>query len=953
MDKAFSPGEIESRIYATWETEGYFEPSGRGSPYSIVIPPPNVTGTLHMGHAFQDTIMDALIRYRRMRGFDTLWQPGTDHAGIATQMVVERQLNAAGQSRIELGREAFVEKVWAWKRTSGGSIARQLRRLGASVDWKRDKFTMDADLSQSVTEAFVRLFREGSIYRGKRLVNWDPVLKTALSDLEVVAEEETGSLWHLKYPLHEGGGHLIVATTRPETLFGDAAVAVHPDDERYRHLVGRQLRLPLADRDIPIIADEYVDPEFGSGCVKITPAHDFNDYEVGLRHGLAVINVMTPEAALNDEVPPAYRGLDRAVARRNVVADLEALGLVERIEPHTLVVPRGDRSNAVLEPLLTDQWFVDIKPLAAPAIRAVETGHIRFVPENWSSVYYEWMRNIKDWCISRQLWWGHRIPAWYDGEGRCYVGHSEAEVRAEHGIGAGVALRQDEDVLDTWFSSALWPFSTQGWPAQTHALGTYYPTSVLVTGFDIIFFWVARMIMMGLRFTGQVPFHEVYVHGLIRDHDGQKMSKSKGNVIDPLDIVDGITLDALLAKRTTGLMQPQMKPAIEKATRKQFPQGIPSYGTDALRLTFASLATQSRDLRFDMAKVEGNRNFCNKLWNAARYVLMNVEAAGAPGQPQAPAAANAPAQPHAHAPARASASAPGQAHDELPLSLADRWIRSRLASMLARVQAGFRDYRLDLVAGALYEFTWSEFCDWYLELSKAVLQSDGASEAEKRGTRSTLISTLETLLRALHPLAPFITEEIWQRVRLAAGVAGDTVMLAEYPAAETIGADAAVEPEMQWVMNFILGLRQIRGEMDIAPSRRLDVLLQNAGPADRAYLSRNQIYLSRLAGISEPRTLASGEDAPISAIALVGTLEILVPMAGLIEPEAELERLGKRRRRAQSDFDKLQAKLANDDFARHAPADVVAKDRVRLEELRTEIDQLASQIARVDKLRSS
>jgi valyl-tRNA synthetase len=925
MDKAFSPAEIESRIYANWEARGYFEPSGHGPPYSIVIPPPNVTGTLHMGHAFQDTIMDALIRHRRMRGFDTLWQPGMDHAGIATQMVVERQLNAAGQSRLGLGREAFVERVWAWKNTSGGSIAHQLRRLGASVDWKRDKFTMDGELSQAVTEAFVRLYREGLIYRGKRLVNWDPVLKTALSDLEVVSEEESGSLWHLRYALADGSGYLIVATTRPETLLGDTAVAVHPDDERYRHLIGQQVRLPLADRDIPIIGDSYVDPDFGSGCVKITPAHDFNDYEVAQRHGLAMINIMTPEAALNDNVPVPYRGLDRNAARQRVLADLGALGLIDRVEPHKLVVPRGDRTNAVLEPLLTDQWFVDIKPLATPAIRAVETGRIRFVPENWSGVYYEWMRHIKDWCISRQLWWGHRIPAWYDAEGRWYVGRNEAEVRAEHGLGQAAPLRQDEDVLDTWFSSALWPFSTQGWPQPTRALKTYYPTAVLVTGFDIIFFWVARMIMMSLKFTSEVPFREVYVHGLIRDHDGQKMSKSKGNVIDPLDIVDGISLDALLAKRTSGLMQPQMKPAIEKATRRQFPQGIPAFGTDALRLTFASLATQSRDLRFDMAKVEGNRNFCNKLWNAARYVLMNVENRDLP---------------------------PASAQGDAEFSLADRWIRTRLAAMLARVESGFRDYRLDLVANALYEFTWNEFCDWYLELSKAVLQSDLSSAAAKHGTLRTLIGTLEVLLRALHPLAPFITEEIWQRVRIGAGVSGDSIMCSTYPTAGSIEADAAAEPEMQWVMSFILGVRQIRGEMDIAPSRRLDVLLQNAGPADLEYLERNRSYLMRLAGVSEPRVLAPGEAAPIAAVALVSRLEILVPMAGLIDPAAELDRLGKRRRRAEGEFGKLQQKLTNGDFAKNAPAEVVAKDQARVSELRTEIDQLAAQIERVNQLRA-
>ncbi|HEY0748585.1 MAG TPA: valine--tRNA ligase [Steroidobacteraceae bacterium] len=920
MDKAYSPTDIESRIYAHWEACGYFAPSGKGRPYSIVIPPPNVTGTLHMGHAFQDTIMDALIRFHRMRGFDTLWQPGTDHAGIATQMVVERQLNAAGESRVGLGREAFLARVWQWKETSGGMISKQMRRLGASVDWQREVFTLDPALSRAVTEVFVRLYEEGLIYRGKRLVNWDPVLKTALSDLEVVAEEESGHLWHLRYPLCEGSGYLVVATTRPETMLGDAAVAVHPEDERYRHLIGRKVRLPLADRELPVIGDTYVDPAFGSGCVKITPAHDFNDYEVGERHGLPLINVMTLDATLNDTVPLGFRGLDRFVARQKIIADLDAMGLVERIEPHKLTVPRGDRSNAVLEPLLTDQWFVDIKPLAAPAIRAVEEGQVRFVPETWSGVYYEWMHKIRDWCISRQLWWGHRIPAWYDPDGRWYVARSEVEARNAHGIDPATPLRQDNDVLDTWFSSALWPFSTQGWPEKTQALQTYYPTSVLVTGFDIIFFWVARMIMMGLKFTGDVPFRTIYIHGLIRDQDGQKMSKSKGNVIDPLDIVDGITLDALLAKRTSGLMQPQMKSGIEKATRKQFPDGIAAYGTDALRLCFARLATQSRDLRFDMAKVEEYRNFCNKLWNAARYVLMNVE-----GQEL-----NA---------------------DGAEYSLADRWIRARLAAMLARIESGFAEYRLDNVANALYEFTWHEFCDWYLELSKAVLQSDAAGSAAKRGARHTLVRTLETLLRALHPLAPFISEEIWQRVRVSAGAEGETIMRAPFPTATAAPADIHAEPEMRWVMDFILGVRQIRGEMDIAPSRKLEVLLHNANARDLEYLERNLHYLLRLSGIEPPRVLTVGEAAPISAVALLGNLEILVPMKGLIDPTAELERLAKRLRKAEIDFSKLEAKLSNSQFAKNAPPDIVAKDQQRLEELRTEIGQLSAQTARVTKLK--
>ena len=685
-------------------------------------------------------------------------------------------------------------------------------------------------------------------------------------------------------------------------------------------LVGRTVRLPLTSRELPIIADAYVDPAFGSGCVKITPAHDFNDYEVGQRHHLPLLNVMTLDAALNDEVPVPYRGLDRSAARTQVIADLEALGLVELIEPHDLTVPRGDRSNTVLEPLLTDQWFVDIKPLAAPAIEAVQDGSIRFVPASYANVYFEWMNKIKDWCISRQLWWGHRIPAWYDPDGKWYVGRNEAEVRAAHGIAAGTALRQDDDVLDTWFSSALWPFSTQGWPAETPALKTYYPTSVLVTGFDIIFFWVARMIMMGLKFTGEVPFRDIYMHGLIRDQEGQKMSKSKGNVIDPLDIVDGISLDALLAKRTTGLMQPQMKPAIEKATRKQFPEGIAAYGTDALRLCFAKLATQSRDLRFDMPKVAEYRNFCNKLWNASRFVLMNVE-----GQ---------------------DCREPGA-----EFSLADRWIRARLADMLMRVEAGFTEYRFDNVANALYDFTWHEFCDWYVELAKAVLQSDSTSDAAKRGTRFTLIDTLEKLLRALHPIAPFISEEIWQRVRQGAGIEGDTIMRTRFPTAADFASDAGAQPEMRWVMAFILSVRQIKGEMDIALSRKLPILLQGASAQDHEYLDRNLHYLARMAGVETPRSLKLGEAAPISAVALLGNLQILVPMAGLIDPNAELERLAKRLAKADADLVKLSAKLGNSQFAKNAPPEVVAKDEQRVAELRTEIAQLTAQTERVKKLK--
>ena len=933
MDKVYSPADIEQRLYARWEASGLFAPPREGAGYCIVIPPPNVTGTLHMGHAFQDTIMDALTRYHRMRGEAALWQPGTDHAGIATQMVVERQLEGEGLTRTGLGRDAFIERVWKWKGESGGTIARQMRRLGASVDWSRDRFTMDEGLSRTVTEVFVRLYEEGLIYRGKRLVNWDPVLQTAVSDLEVLNTEEDGSLWHLRYPLADGSGHLVVATTRPETMLGDVAVAVAPGDERYASLVGRMLRLPLADREIPVIADSYVDPEFGSGCVKITPAHDFNDHEVGERHGLPRINVFTPDARMNDEVPERFRGLDRFEARKRVVAELEAAGLLERIDPHKLMVPRGDRSGAVIEPYLTDQWYVRIEPLAKPAIAAVEDGSIRFVPENWSRTYFEWMRNIKDWCISRQLWWGHRIPAWYDAEGKLYVGRTEDEVRAVHGLAPAVALRQDEDVLDTWFSSALWPFSTLGWPDDTATLKRFYPTAVLVTGFDIIFFWVARMIMMGLKFTGEVPFREVYVHGLIRDSEGQKMSKSKGNVIDPLDIVDGIALEDLVRKRTTGLMQPRLAPAIEKATRKAFPQGIEAHGTDALRLTFAALATQSADLRFDLARVGGYRNFCNKLWNASRFVLMTLEdAEGRPVDPELMTGAVKP-------------------------GVAERWIQSRLGKVIAEVEAGFADYRFDFAATALYEFTWYEFCDWYLELTKPVLQDPEADPAAQRAARRTLLTTLETLLRAWHPLMPFITEEIWQRVAPLVGRAGSpggTIMTARWPGSDdtmaAFGHDPAAEADVAWIKSFTLGIRQIRGEMDISPARKLPLLLENASAVDRTRLAAHGAYLSRLAGLESWRILDTGEAAPPAALATVGELRALVPMAGLIDPQAELARLAKRVQKLREEIARAEAKLGNANFVANAPPEVVVQERGRLADFGRTLESLEAQSARVRQL---
>jgi valyl-tRNA synthetase len=909
MDKTYDPRQIEQRLYREWEARGWFAASGRGDPYCIMIPPPNVTGTLHMGHAFQDTIMDALTRYHRMRGNDTLWQVGTDHA--------------AGSSRGELGREAFVQRVWEWKAQSGGTIAQQLRRLGASVDWSRERFTMDPGLSEAVTEVFVRLHEEGLIYRGQRLVNWDPVLLTALSDLEVLSSEEEGHLWHIRYPLEDGSGFLTVATTRPETLLGDSAVAVHPEDERYRALVGRRVRLPIAGRLVPVIADEFVERDFGSGSVKITPAHDFTDNEVGARHGLPLVNIFTPEARLNDSVPPHLRGLTREQARTRVLEELEAAGLLERTEKHRLMVPRGDRSGAVLEPLLTDQWYVRIAPLAGPAIEAVEQGRIRFVPENWSKTYFEWMRNIRDWCISRQLWWGHQIPAWYDEAGNCFVARSEqdarAAARARHG--RDVPLRRDADVLDTWFSSALWPFSTLGWPDRTPEIARYYPTSVLVTGFDIIFFWVARMIMMGLKFTGDVPFREVYVHGLVRDGEGQKMSKSRGNVIDPLDIVDGIDLASLVAKRTTGLMQPHLAPGIEKATRRQFPDGIEAHGTDALRFTFASLATQSRDIRFDLGRVAGYRNFCNKLWNAARFVVLMSE-----GKAIAPRGAVA-------------------------AGVVDRWIRSRLGAALRATEQGFADYRLDMAASALYEFTWHEFCDWYLELAKPVLQGD--DEAAAMSTRRTLLTVLETLLRALHPLMPFITDEVWRRIAPLAGVEGETVMLATWPDAAALPGDAQASADVDWLKGVILGFRQIRGEMDISPARRLAPLVRDASPGDVAQFDRHAPLLSRLAGIEEVQVLAAGEASPPSASAVVGTMTLLVPMQGLVDPAVELARLAKKREKNDQEIARARAKLGNPNFVNHAPADVVATERERIAQFEKVNESLARQIAIVQGLLGS
>jgi valyl-tRNA synthetase len=919
VNKDYRPAELEGRHYARWEAAGYFAPAGTGEPYCIVIPPPNVTGTLHMGHALQNTIMDALTRYHRMRGFRTLWQPGTDHAGIATQMVVERLLEREGTSRAQLGREAFLARVWQWKERSGNTIVQQMRRLGSSVDWSRERFTMDPGLSRAVLEVFVRLYDEGLIYRGKRLVNWDPVLHTALSDLEVESSEERGKLWHLRYPVAGTAGRsLIVATTRPETMLGDTAVAVHPDDERYRDLVGKAVELPLTGREIPIIADEYVDPEFGTGCVKITPAHDFNDYEVGLRHGLPMIGVLDESARLNENAPPAYRGLDRFVARERVLADLEARGLLERIEEHTSMLPRGERSGAVVEPMLTDQWYVRTKPLAAPAIEAVEQGRIRFVPENYARDYFDWMRNIQDWCISRQLWWGHRIPAWYDPSGNVYVARDEAEAREKYGLDTALPLQQDEDVLDTWFSSALWPFSTLGWPDRTPELSTFYPTSVLVTSWDIIFFWVARMIMMGLKFAGDVPFRDVYIHALIRDAEGQKMSKSKGNILDPIDLIDGVDLETLLKKRTDGLMQPSLQKSIERTTRKEFPDGIQAYGTDALRLTFASLVTMGRDVRFDLSRAEGYHRFCNKLWNASAYVMSQV----------------------------------GDLDTMHPVELAtaDAWIRSRLRGVIESVHASFAAYRFDVAIQTLYDFTWHEFCDWYLELTKAVLTDAAAEPALRRGAQSTLLEVLAAVLKLLHPLMPFVTEELWLELARQRGWSSATLMLERFPEPEDVPADPAAEQEIEWLKGFVGGIRQLRGEANLPRSVTLKALLADASEVDRGRVARYTGQLRKLSGIERIDFVPDGETVKGAATALLGAMRILVPLAGLIDVAAERDRLGKQLEKTRDDLGKVQRKLDNQSFVANAPPDIVAKEHTRIADLTQRATQLEQQLARLAEL---
>ncbi|MBJ9902181.1 valine--tRNA ligase [Acinetobacter bereziniae] len=953
----YDPTEIEKKWYKTWEEKGYFQPSRKGDSFCIMIPPPNVTGSLHMGHGFNNAIMDALTRYNRMSGKNTLWQPGTDHAGIATQMVVERQLAAQDISRHDLGREKFIDKIWEWKEQSGGTITRQIRRLGSSVDWSRERFTMDDGLSNAVKEVFVKLHEQGLIYRGKRLVNWDPKLQTALSDLEVESDkEEQGSLWHFKYffedqslRTHDGKNYIVVATTRPETLLGDTAVAVAPDDERYAHLVGKNIILPITGRAVAIVKDEYVDKEFGTGCVKITPAHDFNDYEVGKRCELAIINIFNKNAEILAEfeyiakageaisktipAPADYVGLERFAARKKLVEQAEAEGWLEQIQPYTLKPPRGDRSGVIIEPLLTDQWYVKIAPLAEPAIQAVKDGEIKFVPEQYSNMYMAWMNNIQDWCISRQLWWGHRIPAWYDAEGNIYVGRSEEEVRTKNNIAADVELNQDEDVLDTWFSSGLWTFSTLGWTGdeakdkENYFLNTFHPTDVLVTGFDIIFFWVARMIMMTMHFmknedgTPQVPFKTVYVHGLVRDGEGQKMSKSKGNVLDPLDLIDGVDLETLVQKRTTGLMNPKQAAKIEKSTRKEFPEGIQAYGTDAVRFTFCALANTGRDIKFDMKRVEGYRNFANKIWNATRFVMMNCE--------QQPI---------------------GQEVRQDLWELPEQWIVSRLQKAEAAVQQAFATYRLDLAAQAIYEFIWNEYCDWYVELTKPVLNDENVSTERKAEVRRVLLSVMEASLRLAHPIMPFLTEEIWQTLAPMIGLRGETIMLAQYPVPNPERINEQAEADMLGLQGLIGAVRNIRGEMGLGNARLLPVLLQNTTDAEKAQIARIEPLFKALAKVESITFLTYAEQPPLSSSSVVGRISVFVPMKGLIDPKAELGRLQKDLDKVQKQHDQIASKLANEGFVAKAPAAVVEGEKAKLTEFADQLVKIKANMEQIAAL---
>ncbi len=912
MDKTYNPKEIESRIYESWEDSGYFSPSKSGDPYCIVIPPPNVTGTLHMGHAFQDTIMDIIIRYQRMKGNNTLWQVGTDHAGIATQMVVERQLERSGTSRQKLGREAFEKEVWKWKEKSGNTITQQMKRLGASTDWTREKFTMDENLVQGVTRVFIQLYEEGLIYRGKRLVNWDPILQTALSDLEVVTSEEKGSLWHMKYPIDGLDDYIVVATTRPETMLGDTAVAVHPDDKRYKNLIGKLVNLPLTDRKIPIIADDYVDQEFGTGCLKITPGHDFNDFDIGKKHDLEIISILDQSAKIIQSAPKEYKGLDRFDARRKIVEDIESLGLMQEIEDYILTIPRGDRSGAILEPLITNQWFLKMEPLAEPAITVVKNGELKFVPENWSKTYFEWLENIQDWCISRQLWWGHRIPAWYDNEGNVYVGESESEVREKNNIKNSIALTQDEDVLDTWFSSALWPFSSLGWPDETYDLKTFYPTNVLVTGFDIIFFWVARMVMMGLKFMKEIPFKEIYIHGLIKDKNGQKMSKSKGNILDPIDLIDGISLEDLLEKRVQGLMQPEMEKRIINDTKKEFPNGIPDFGTDALRFNFAIQASTGRDIRLDLRRVEGYRNFCNKIWNASRFIKMNTNDFELLDINDA----------NGHA--------------------IDQWIQSKFAGTIDEIERQFNQYRFDLAASAMYEFVWNDFCDWYIELAKTLINDPEISDSQKDHTKNNLIKMLDAILRMLHPTIPFITEEIWQS--LSEDNKRRSIMKADFPSSNNWRVDDEIVGNTEWLKNIVSSVRQIRSEMNIPPNESIKIIINDASNTDSRRLESLGSFILNLASVESITQKDTSDDIPKSAFALLNQMKIYIPLEGLVDIEEEKARLEKKLVKLNQELKSVQDRLSNDTFVEKAPTEVVEELKGKLKSLMSDQTRIEEQI---------
>lgn len=906
---AYDPKQIEQHWYQIWDSKGYFQPKGSGEPYCIMLPPPNVTGTLHMGHGFQMTLMDALIRYHRMLGYNTLWQAGTDHAGIATQMVVERLLLKEGTSRYEIGRQNFIARVWEWKNQSDNIIKQQMRRLGVSADWSRERFTMDESISRAVIEVFVHLYEEGLIYRGKRLVNWDPVLHTAISDLEVINEEQPGFLWFLRYPLTDHSGEIVVATSRPETIFGDVAVAVHPDDSRYQHLIDKKVLIPLLNKEVPIISDAKVLPEFGTGCVKITPAHDFNDYAMGQRHKLPMINIFTIDARMNENVPRKYQDLDRFRARELVLEDLEKENFLVKKEAYNAKIPKGDRSHAIIEPYLTDQWFMSMKGFAEAAITAANNAEIKFVPEHWTKIYFQWLENIEDWCISRQLWWGHRIPAWYDEKDNVYVGKSENDVRKKYNLDSKTKLHQDTDVLDTWFSASLWPFATLDWPEQTKELKTFYPTNVLVTGFDIIFFWVARMVMLGLHFTGKVPFKEVYITGLIKDGEGQKMSKSKGNIIDPIDLIDGISLSDLIKKRTSGLMQPQMAEKIEKNTRKEFPNGIPSYGTDALRFTYCALASPGREIRFDLSRLEGYRNFCNKIWNAARFVLMNLKTF--------------------------------QYNNERPeFNLPDLWIHSRLHDLIHQIHNHYKNYRFDLMANELYEFIWNEFCDWYLEFSKPILNTENFSPLQKYSTQLTLLEVLETILCLIHPIMPFISEEIWQQIAPILGKKSSTIMLQSFPNAEDYQKDTNAENEIGWLKNIILNIRNIRGEMNISPKQPLSLLLTNKNIIEK--VNRHFVLLQTLAKISSIE-LANEQKLKGTATFIVDDVQYFIPLLDTIDKKTEIARLEKEIAKCEKDLQLIKSRLDNPNFVEKAPKEIIEKEQQRLAESKNKLDRLRLQ----------